>query len=416
MRSPWSSREFTEVIGTLPLLCIVLLGAAPAPPPAPARLPAGAKDGTPSSRGGIGAPSKEGERPSAAKPDSPTAKADPKTTRASGPAFEPNDPSTWKLHAKLAPGSAARARLVHEWTAPATLPGEAALTAKEAETLLDDPRAELIYGERTLSIVAPSMIQRERKDHLDLLALFLKPERVDAGVRFVREHAAMLDKVEKAHKVDRHVVVSILMWESRLGTVTGEYVAFNAFSSQAFYIEEASGLAMANKEERKLTTAARQAERVAIIRDRAHKNLTALVRQCKARGIDPLTVKGSWAGALGYPQFMPASLRWAEDGDGDGKIDLFTFDDSIASIARYLEAHGFAKSASKAVWDYNHEDAYVKGVLTYATALKDGLAKLMPDAGPPTPSNAAPVEASDAKAGGETRPASETSPVPEKRP
>jgi membrane-bound lytic murein transglycosylase B len=110
---------------------------------------------------------------------------------------------------------------------------------------------------------------------------------------------------------------------------------------------------------------------VRVIHERARKNLLALVRQCKARGIDPLTVKGSWAGALGFPQFMPFSLRWAEDGDGDGKIDLYTFDDSIASIANYLEQHGWARSAERAVWDYNHEDAYVKGVLAFSKALAE---------------------------------------------
>ena len=105
-----------------------------------------------------------------------------------------------------------------------------------------------------------------------------------------------------------------------------------------------------------------------------------LVRQCAARNIDPLTVKGSWAGALGYPQFMPASLRWAEDGDGDRKIDLYTFDDSIASIARYLVEFGFARDREKAVWGYNHEAAYVSGVLAFADALT---ARIKPDAGSP---------------------------------
>ena len=308
-------------------------------------------------------------------------------------AYSAKDPSTWRLSARLKKGSDERAALVKDLCAKAVSPGEAALGAEEAEALLSDPRAELVYGEKTISIVAPSMIQRHRQEHIDLLAIFLKPERVQAGASFAREKAAVLERAEKAHGVDRHVVVSILMWESRLGTITGDYVAFNAFTSQAYFIEEASAVAMARKEEKKLIDEGRQAERVATIRERAKKNLLALVRQCKSRGIDVLSVKGSWAGALGFPQFMPASLRWAEDGDGDGKIDLFTFDDSIASIARYLEAHGFAKSREKAVWDYNHEDAYVKGVLAFADALKAELSKPPPDAGP-APDAAAPSDAS----------------------
>jgi len=174
------------------------------------------------------------------------------------------------------------------------------------------------------------------------------------------------------------VIIGILTWESKLGTITGDYRAFNALASQAFFVEDASAIALASVEEKKLLNEAAQKKRVATIRERGRKNLVALLRQCKARGIDALEVKGSWAGALGFPQFMPASLQWADDGNGDGKIDLFTFDDAIFSIGRYLAEHGFRKDRKKAVWDYNHEDAYVQGVLAYADALR---ALLTPDAG-----------------------------------
>lgn len=298
-------------------------------------------------------------------------------------AFDARDPSSWRLSAKLGKGGALRAALVKELGARPEGPGEKALSAEEAEALLDDPRAELIYGEKTVSIVAPSMVVRQRQDHLDLLKAFLAPERIAAGAAFARERSAALERAAAKHGVDPEVVVSILMWESKLGAVTGEYLAFNSFASQAFFAEEANEVALGGKDkarELKLLDKKRQPERVAAIRERARKNLLALLRTCKARGMDPLAVKGSWAGALGFPQFMPASLRWAEDGDGDGKIDLFTFDDSIASIARYLGEHGFAKSREAAVWSYNHEEAYVKGVLAYAEALKQARAKGTPGA------------------------------------
>jgi membrane-bound lytic murein transglycosylase B len=297
--------------------------------------------------------------------------------------FDERNPSTWQLSAKLPPKSALREALIAELTAPAKEPGETALSRREAEALLDDPRAQLIYGEKTVSIVAPSMLARQRRGHLNLLEKFLEPERIDAGVQFARTWARHLARAEEKYKVDPNVVVSILMWESRLGTVTGDYFAFNSFTSQAFFIDEANKVALARPNEKKLLDARKQARRVETIRTRARRNLLALVRQCKTRGIDPLGVKGSWAGALGFPQFMPASLRWADDGDGDGKIDLYTFEDSIASIARYLSEHGFAKDREKAVWRYNHEDAYVKGVLAFADAMRSQLTAeaSAPDAG-----------------------------------
>ncbi len=280
----------------------------------------------------------------------------------------------WKLSQKLGKGSALREALVADLVADARKDpgrkGEEPLTRAEAEAVLDDPRAELVYGTKTVSIVAPSMLTRQRNDHLDLMKLFLKPERLNAGYAFVRDHQASLDRAQAKHGVDYAVIIGILTWESKLGTITGDYKAFNALASQAFFVEDASAVALASADEKKLLEDAAQKRRVASIRDRGRKNLVALLRQCKARGIDALEVKGSWAGALGFPQFMPASLQWADDGDGDGKIDLFTFDDAIFSIGRYLSEHGFKKDRRKAVWDYNHEDAYVQGVLAFGDALR----------------------------------------------
>jgi membrane-bound lytic murein transglycosylase B len=311
----------------------------------------------------------------------------------------------WRLSTKLGKGPL-REGLIAEFTGAAKDGGvgESALTREEAVALLDDPRAELIYADKTISIVAPSMMTRQRQGHLDLMKAFLLPERVEAGAKFMKEKDEVLSATEKRTGVDRQVIIGILMWESKLGTITGEFFAFNALATQAFFIDEANAVALSREEEKALISGASavkktkkkpteedlakialakaeaektQARRVETIRSRARKNLVALVRQCKTRGIDPLGVKGSWAGALGFPQFMPASLRWAEDGNGDGKIDLFDMDDAIASVGRYLASAGFKKSARDAVYDYNHEEAYVQGVLAFADALKHP-----PDAGP----------------------------------
>ena len=294
--------------------------------------------------------------------------------------LDPSVPSTWTLSARLTPGSPARERLITELTqaqsADTRAVGEVPLTRDEAEGLLADPRAQLVYAEKTIAIVAPSMLVKQRKDHLDLMKAFLAPERIDAGADFAQRRRDVLDAAVKKHGVDREAIVAILMWETKLGTITGDWLAFNALSSQAFFAGLASDVAMAKLDERARATPAQQERRVDTIEKRAHQNLVTLARQCKAKGIDPLAVRGSWAGALGYPQFMPASLRWADDGNGDGVIDLFDFDDAIFSVGRYLSAHGWAKSPKQAVWDYNHEDAYVEGVLAYSAALKTKLEEL----------------------------------------
>lgn len=298
--------------------------------------------------------------------------------RGYGP-YDAGMPTTWRLSAKLKPDSALRDDLIRDLTAPGIAMGELPLTRPEAMALIDDPRAEMIYADRTIAIVAPSMIAKQRQDHVDVKKLFLKAERINAGAAFARQHQAVLSAVEAKTKVSREVIVGILMWETKLGTITGDYHAFNVFTSQSFFIDEASAVALSRKEEKKIAEPESQKRRVEVIRERARRNLLALARQCKAKGIDTLEIKGSWAGALGYPQFMPASLRWADDGNGDGKIDLFDFDDSIASVGRYLAENGWVKNRNRAVWSYNHEAAYVEGVLAYADALHE---VLKPDGGP----------------------------------
>jgi membrane-bound lytic murein transglycosylase B len=305
----------------------------------------------------------------------------------------------WKLSQKLGKGLQAREELIAELTRRGGGVGETELTRAEAEAILDDPRAETIYGEKTVSIVAPSMITRQRQDHLDLMAKFLQPERIEAGLQFRAEKDTVLAVTEQKTGVEREVIIGILMWESKLGTITGDWVAFNALASQAYFIDEANAEALERTDEKALLTVAapkkkkgeqlteeeqgklalarealakKQQARVESIRARAKKNLLSLIRQCKSRGIDVFTMKGSWAGALGFPQFMPASLRWAEDGNGDGKIDLFEMDDAIASVGKYLQAANFKRSPREAVYDYNHEQAYVDGVLAFAAALKGG--------------------------------------------
>src|SRR5262249_53839064 len=127
--------------------------------------------------------------------------------------FVASEPRTWHLSARLAKDGPQREKLIADFTAPDGGVGEQPLTPEEANALLDDPRAEQVYGEKTVSIVAPSMLQRQRKDHLELMKMFLTPERLEAGARFAREYQTVLAAVEAKTEVSREVIIAILMWE-----------------------------------------------------------------------------------------------------------------------------------------------------------------------------------------------------------
>jgi membrane-bound lytic murein transglycosylase B len=108
----------------------------------------------------------------------------------------------------------------------------------------------------------------------------------------------------------------------------------------------------------------------------AYRELKAFLTYTSQHQIDPISVKGSYAGALGIAQFMPSSiLAYGQDGNGDGRIDLFQDADAIASIASYLKHFGWKpgidnKKAYKVVYHYNLSKYYVNTVLKIAKLLE----------------------------------------------
>ena len=231
-----------------------------------------------------------------------------------------------------------------------------------------------------IKVATPRSVAIQNKAHEDYSRVFLTEKRVKRGVDFLEERKDLLDAAEQKYGVARKDIVSILMWESGLGEFTGNYRVFNVLVAQLLYLEEAQQEAVrritANGETNPLANASvakKQEERFAKIRRRCVGNLVALLRQSKATGVDPLSLHGSWAGAIGYPQFMPASMPHAADGDGDGTIDLHSWPDAVMSVARYLKERGkygpTAAARRKAIFSYNPIDSYVNGVIKYAEAV-----------------------------------------------
>uniref|UniRef100_A0A7C3ZA76 Lytic murein transglycosylase n=1 Tax=Desulfobacca acetoxidans TaxID=60893 RepID=A0A7C3ZA76_9BACT len=192
---------------------------------------------------------------------------------------------------------------------------------------------------------------------------FLKPEVVARGRQYAKEHQSQLSRARDRYGVDPGVIVAILTVESGLGKTTGKYPVFNVFASLAVMdspeVSRELGLPSYLK--------ARLKKKAAW----ARRELKTFLSYCQRNRLDPFQFNGSWAGAIGYPQFLPTSLvNCGQDGDGDGRIDLFTHADAIASIANYLEKSGFRQnnpnSWRRAILAYNNSDAYADTILTLA--------------------------------------------------
>ncbi len=258
--------------------------------------------------------------------------------------------------------------------------GGSPVSEAEFLALFDRSESRRVYSSQLIKVATPRSVQIQNKAHEDFSRVFLTEKRVKRGVAFLEEKKDLLDRAEQKYGVAQKDIVSILMWESGLGEFTGNYRVFNVLVAQLLYLEEAQQEAVrritAGGEADPLISAAvakRQEERFAKIRRRCVGNLVALLRHSKATGVDPLSLHGSWAGAIGYPQFMPASMPHAADGDGDGNIDLHSWPDAIMSVAKYLNERGKYSSTDaarrRALFSYNPIDSYVNGVIKYAEAI-----------------------------------------------
>ncbi len=156
-------------------------------------------------------------------------------------------------------------------------------------------------------------------------ARFVEPKRITAGHRFMQANAASLADAEARFGVPKEIIVAIIGVETIYGRHTGRFGTFAALTTLAFDYPPRAPLFRRELEE-----------------------LLLLARDEKR---SPLDYRGSYAGALGLPQFLPSSLRrYGLDFDGDGRIDLAaSVDDAIGSVANFLAGHGWEKGAPIAV-------------------------------------------------------------------
>lgn len=178
------------------------------------------------------------------------------------------------------------------------------------------------------SIVAAMSRPAEAKPWRDYRPIFITQARIDGGKAFLAEHRAQLERVQAQTGVPAEIIVAIVGVETSFGKNTGKYNVVDALYTLAFAYPRSGDPAKLDRENR----------REAFFRG----ELAQLFALGREEGIDITTLTGSYAGAMGWGQFMPSSYReFAVDGDNDGKRNLFTdLDDVFASIANYFVKKG----------------------------------------------------------------------------
>ncbi|HEU4350682.1 MAG TPA: lytic murein transglycosylase B [Burkholderiales bacterium] len=156
-------------------------------------------------------------------------------------------------------------------------------------------------------------------------ALLITERRIAEGLEFWKKHRRTLERAERKYGVAPEYVVAIIGVETFYGRNTGSWRVVDALTTLAFDYPPRAGFFRSELE-----------------------NYLLMAREA---GIDVFSVRGSYAGAIGIPQFMPSSARrYAVDFDGNGTIDLQkSRADAIGSVANFLKAHGWERDADVAV-------------------------------------------------------------------
>ncbi len=184
----------------------------------------------------------------------------------------------------------------------------------------DRARLEAIFtsARRQQSIIdAMTRPAEKTKPWHEYRKIFLTEQRADEGREFMAAHRDTLARAEAETGVPAEVIVAIIGVETYYGRITGKHRVIDALSTLAFDYPPRSPFFTSEL-----------------------KHYLLLTRE---QGVDPLSFKGSYAGAMGYGQFMPSSYRaYAVDFDGDGKTDIWNNPvDAIGSVANYFKRHGW---------------------------------------------------------------------------
>ena len=195
--------------------------------------------------------------------------------------------------------------------------------------------------------------------------------------QYIQKNEADLTRIEKAYDVDKKVITAILLVETGLGASVGTRSALNTLSTMAALTDPVVRNQLWDFIPDSKKISRKKFEKKATARSKwAYEELKAFLKYTAREGLDPASIPGSFAGAVGVAQFMPTNiLAYGKDGNNDERVDMLNHADSMASIANFLKSHGWRpgqsrKKAEKIIYNYNHSSYYVNTILKISSRLK----------------------------------------------
>lgn len=189
------------------------------------------------------------------------------------------------------------------------------VTQGVSQTWLEESLGQAHFTQSVLDAMEGAA-ERRLKWH-EYRAIFLTQQRIEEGVEFIEAHADAFARAESTYGVPAEVIAAIIGVETYYGRHKGQHRVLDSLATLAFHHP--------------------------VRGDFFRGELAAFLRIAYEQQVDPTELRGSYAGAMGYPQFIPTSYQaYAVDFDGDGRRDLWENPvDAIGSVANYFAEHGW---------------------------------------------------------------------------
>lgn len=178
------------------------------------------------------------------------------------------------------------------------------------------------YEPQVIQLMTPAKGKQAKRSWPAYRKRFTDQVRINKGLEFWQRHQVIIESTAQQYKVPASILVAIIGVETIYGNYMGDFSVLNALANLGFSYPDPD-----------------RPDRAAMFRNQ----LADLIELHYKEKLDAKTARGSFAGAMGLPQFMPTSIKnWAIDANEKGYIDLFkSVPDALASIANFLNHHGW---------------------------------------------------------------------------
>jgi len=251
------------------------------------------------------------------------------------------------------------------------------LVARLHQSGVDEQILRDIYQDSRMPKFSWVTFRLQPREPQDIYQGFFRADRIKLANDFISSNRALLSAAEDRFGVSACVISSILLVETQFGRITGRELVINRLSRLAG-VRDPENL----KENFRILSGDDSTVTFEQVQDRAQyledtflPEVIALITKSNKLGQEVFDFRGSRAGAMGIPQFLPGSyLRFGVDGSGNGAVSLFDMQDAVFSVANYLRHFGWRPGIDndtkrEAIWNYNRSDAYIDTVLRVSEML-----------------------------------------------